>query len=275
MKKLAPYVPFGVVALLPFLLYWKLFHPDPEERQIFRGDFLSQHYVWKSYALGRVKSFELPLWNPHILGGEAFHANPQVGIFYPGTYLLLPFHAEGRVEYLALEAYQLLHQAFAGVGMLLFVRSLGAGTMGALAAAVIFMFTGFFTTPGHQGIVITASFLPWVLLAIRRLFDAPGALRSAVLALAVALMILGGHPQVAYYGLLLACAYAVFEGGWRRSLSRFLPALLLGIALAFVQLLPTYDLAAESSRVELGYEYSTCFGFSPYFLSAILAPRGQ
>jgi hypothetical protein len=42
-----------------------------------------------------------------------------------------------------------------------------------------------------------------------------------------------------------------------------------------VQVLPTYALASESSRVELGYEYSTSFGFSPYFLPAILAPRGQ
>lgn len=268
-------LPFAVVVLLPFLLYWKLFHPEAEDRQIFRGDFLNQHYVWKSYALSRVKAFELPLWNPHILGGEAFHANPQVGIFYPPTYLLLPFHSDGRVSYLALEAYQLLHQAFAGVGMLLLMRSLGAGTMGALAAAVVFMFTGFFTTPGHQAIVLTASFLPWVLLAIRRLFERKTVLRSVYLALAVAMMILAGHPQVAYYGLLLACAFALFEGGARASLVRFLPALLLGIGVAFVQLLPTYDLASESSRVELGYEYSTSFGFSPYFLSAVLAPRGQ
>jgi hypothetical protein len=272
---LKKFLPFAVVVVLPFLLYWKLFHPDPEDRQIFRGDFLNQHYVWKSYALSRVKAFELPLWNPHILGGEAFHANPQVGIFYPPTYLLLPFHSDGRVSYVALEAYQLLHQAFAGVGMLLFMRSLGAGTMGALAAAVVFMFTGFFTTPGHQAIVLTASFLPWVLLAIRRLFERKSAFRSVLLALAVAMMILAGHPQVAYYGLLLACAFSLFDGGPRASLVRFLPALLLGVGVAFVQLLPTYDLASESSRVELGYEYSTSFGFSPFFLSAVLAPRGQ
>ncbi len=262
-----------MVAILPFLLYWKLFHPDPEERQIFRGDFLNQHYVWKSYALSRVKAFELPLWNPHILGGEAFHANPQVGIFYPPTYLLVPFHSDGRVSYLALEAYQLLHQAFAGVGMLLFMRSLGAGTMGALAAAVVFTFTGFFTTPGHQAIVLTASWIPWVLLAIRRAFERKSPFRSVLLALAVAMMILAGHPQVAYYGLLLACAYSLFEA--RASLLHLLPALLLGVGVAFVQLLPTYDLASESSRIELGYDYSTSFGFSPYFLSAVLAPRGQ
>jgi hypothetical protein len=272
LKKILPY---AAIAFLPFVLYWKLFHPDPDERQIFRGDFLNQHYVWKSYALSRVKALELPLWNPHILGGEAFHANPQVGIFYPPTYLLLPFHSDGRVSYVALEAYQLLHQAFGGAGMLLFMRSLGVGTMGALASAAVFLFTGFFTTPGHQAIILTASFLPWVLLSIKRLFERAGPLRSVVVAVSLAMMILAGHPQVAYYGILLACAFSLFEGGFRASLTRFLPALLLGVGVAFVQLLPTYDLASESNRVELGYEYSTSFGFSPYFLSAVLAPRGQ
>ena len=53
MRRLVPYL---VVALLPFALHPRLFHPDPEERRIFRGDFLSQHYPWKSYALARVKA---------------------------------------------------------------------------------------------------------------------------------------------------------------------------------------------------------------------------
>jgi hypothetical protein len=265
LKRLAPFL---IVALLPFVFYWKLFHPDPEERVIFRGDFLNQHYVWKSYALERAKAGELPLWNPHILGGEPFHANPQVGIFYPPTYLLAPFHSEGKVSYVALESYQLAHQAFAGVGMLLLMGSLGVGTTGALAAAVVFMFAGFFTTPGHQAIVLTASYLPWALYAIRR-----GSL--LLVAFLLALLVLAGHPQVAYYCLLLSCAWALVCLGAKKSLTRFVPALVLALGLASVQLFPTYQLASESSRAELGYDYSTSFGLAPYFLSAIVAPRGQ
>jgi hypothetical protein len=261
-------LPFLIVAVLPFVFYAKLFHPDPEERLIFRGDFLNQHYVWKSYALERVKAGELPLWNPHILGGEPFHANPQVGIFYPPTYLLAPFHRDGRVSYVALEAYQLAHQAFAGAGMLLLMGSLGVGTTGALAAAVVFMVTGFFTTPGHQAIVLTASWLPWAFYAIRR--GSP-----VVVAIVLALLVLAGHPQVAYYCFLLCFAWALVCHGWKRALIRFLPALVLALGIASVQLFPTYRLAAESSRAELGYDYSTSFGFAPYFLSAIVAPRGQ
>jgi len=49
----------------------------------------------------------------------------------------------------------------------------------------------------------------------------------------------------------------------------------LALALAAVQLLPTARLAEDSSRAELGYDYATSFGFSPYFLAAAFVPRGQ
>ncbi|MGH9336713.1 MAG: hypothetical protein ACRD21_23480, partial [Vicinamibacteria bacterium] len=88
-------------------------------------------------------------------------------------------------------------------------------------------------------------------------------------------MVLAGHPQVAYYGLLLTCAWALASGGWKKSLTRFLPALVLALGITAIQLFPTYDLASDSSRSELGYDYSTSFGFSPYFLPAVVAPQGQ
>jgi hypothetical protein len=272
LKRLAPFV---IVLVLPFVLYWKLFHPNPDERVIFRGDFLNQHYVWKSYALDRVKHGELPLWNTHILGGEPFHANPQVGIFYPPTYLLLPFEHEGRVSYVALEAYQLLHQGLAGAGMLFLMYSLGAGTVGALLAAIAYMFTGFFTTPGHQAIILTASYLPWSLYAAKKAIETRSVAAISGLTLVLALMILAGHPQIAYYGLLLTSAFALAAGGVRRFAFPFLPALVLAVGIAAVQLIPTYVLARDSSRAEPGYDYSTSFGLSPYFLPALLAPRGQ
>ena len=171
LTRLLRWVPVAILMALPFLYHLKLFSPNPEERRIFRGDFLNQHYVWKSYALSRARSFELALWNPHVLGGVAIHANPQVGIFYPPTYALLPFTSDGRLDYIALEIYQLLHQAFAGLGMLLLMRSIGSRPAGALLAALIFAFTGFFTTPGHHAIVITATWIPWALLATSPLYQ--------------------------------------------------------------------------------------------------------
>ncbi len=271
-KRLAP---FGFLIALPFLLYWRLFAPSPEERTIFRGDFLNQHFVWKSYALERVKQGELPLWNPQVLGGVAFHANPQVGVFYPPTYLLLPFHSDGQVSYMALEGYQLLHLGLAGVGMFLLLRALGIGTLGALAAGTVSMFTGFFTTPGHHAIVLTAAWIPLVLFFVTRASTKQSLGATALLSLPVAAMILAGHPQPAYYGLLVAIAWAIVIGGPRNALRFVAPAIVLAVGLTAVQWMSTYQLATESNRADVGYEYATTFEFSPWFLAAAISPRGQ
>lgn len=263
MRRLQGLVPLVGLVVLPFAFHWKLFAFDPEDRKIFRGDFLNQHFVWKSYALARVASGDLPLWNPHVLGGVAIHANPQVGIFYPPTYLLLPFQVDGRVNYIALEAYQLLHQVFAGLGMYLFMRSFGVSNLGAFFAAIVFTFTGFFTTPGHHAIVLTASWIPWTLYTAKKAMVATSTVSIGVVALTLAGMVLAGHPQVAYYGIVLAGAFALATGGIKRASVRFAPAAVLAVGISAVQLLPTYQLAADSSRAELGYEYSTSFAFSP------------
>lgn len=261
--------------LLPFLFYWKLFALDPDERQIFRGDFLNQHYVWKSYSLERIRHGELPLWNPHVLGGVAMHANPQVGVFYLPNYLLILAHQDARVSYVALEAFQLLHLALAGVGMWLFLRFLGLRSLGAFTGALVSMFTGFFTTPGHHALVLTASWVPLNLYLTGRVFDSNGLRTVAGLAVGLSLMILAGHPQPAYYGSLLITAWALYQGGWRRVVRRYVPALVLAVGLSAVQLLPTYQLARDSSRQDAGYGFAATFGFSPYLLPGALVPREQ
>jgi hypothetical protein len=272
LKRTAPIV--GLL-VLPFCFYWKLFAWDPAERKIFRGDFLNQHYVWKSYALERVTEGELPLWNPHVLGGVAFHANPQVGLFYPPTYLLIPFSSDGRVSYVALEAFQLLHLFLAGLGMWLFLRHCGVRRGAAWTGAIVYMFTGFFTTPGHHALVLTASWIPLNLFLVSRAVESTDRKTIAASAGGLCLMILAGHPQPAYYGALIVTAWALYKAGWKRALRRYVPALVLGTLLASIQLLPTYQLATESSRAGAGYGYATTFEFSPYFLAGALVPRGQ
>lgn len=269
------FVPIVGLLLIPFVFYWKLFALDLTERKIFRGDFLNQHYVWKSYFLNRIKSGELPLWNPHVLGGVPVHANPQVGMFYPPNYLLLPFHTEGSLSYVALEAFQLLHQALAGFGMWLLLRWLGLGVGASLAGALVAMFTGFFTTPGHHGLVLSASWIPLAFYLTGRAVTKTGTRSVGLAALGLSAMLLAGHPQPAFYGVLAVIVWAWFVGGLRATLRRFVPALGLALAVASIQLLPTYLLAWDSYRAGSGYDFATSFEFSPFWLWAALVPRGQ
>lgn len=275
LERIKRWAPILLIVALPFGFYWRVFHPSVEDRLIFRGDFLNQHYVWKSYALSRVKQGELPLWNPHVLGGVAFHANPQVGIFYPPTYLLLPFMSSGRVSYRAVEAYQLLHLALAGLGLFALLRALQLERFSALTASLIVMFTGFFTTPGHHALVLTASWIPLNLFLVKRLVDSPRAGRLVQLGGGLAALILAGHPQVAYYGILLTGIWSLWLVGFKLSTRSTLPALVIAVLVTAIQWLPTYRLSGESNRAETGYAYSTTFAFSPYFFGASLIPRGQ
>lgn len=261
--------------VIPFLFFWKLFLPSIEERLIFRGDFLNQHYVWKSYALKEISDGNMPLWNPHVLGGVAFHANPQVGLFYPPTYLLMPFLNGPSLEYRALEAYQLAHLSWAGVGIFCLLGSFGVQRFAALTASLVIMFTGFFTTPGHHALVVTASWIPWVLLSIKKRGDSPNKTSIVWASASVAMLILGGHPQVAYYGIVLATIWAIWLQGVLTSLRVTAAAIVVGVMLSAIQWLPTLQLASDSNRAETDYAYSTTFDLSSYFFSGALVPRGQ
>jgi hypothetical protein len=137
------------------------------------------------------------------------------------------------------------------------------------------MFTGFFTTPGHHALVLTASWIPLNLYLINRTSDSKFPMAIVASAVGLSLMMLSGHPQPAYYGALLTTVWAFYRLGWRRALRTTIPALALAGCLASVQLLPTYQLASESTRADAGYDYSTTFQFSPYLLPSAIAPRDQ
>ncbi|HTP09598.1 MAG TPA: YfhO family protein, partial [Anaerolineae bacterium] len=111
----------------------------------------------------------------------------------------------------------------------------------------------------------------------------PVAMRAVLwLALVIGLGILAGHAQTAVYGLIFVSFYLV----WRifsnrsslrlsipRSLILFVVAVLLGLALAAVQLLPAAELTRESQRAGgLDYTKIMTHSFWPLRLLTLLSP---
>ena len=47
------------------------------------SDTVDQFYPWRAYIYHWLRQGELPLWNPHILGGMTFVGNDQSAMFYP------------------------------------------------------------------------------------------------------------------------------------------------------------------------------------------------
>jgi len=196
----------ALLVLLAILLNWQVFRlPNGLPASGDGSDLWVTHWGEFSYLKKTVaESGAIPLWNPHLMSGRPFAADPLAALFYPPTHL---------VHLLPLRAFFLLmligHLAFAGVGAYALARlgvRLGIGA--ALLVGIAFMWSprliGHYGA-GHLTMTMAASWLPWValalVLAIRR-----GAIWVAPAGLALGLAILAGHPQIAFYHLLMVGA---------------------------------------------------------------------
>ncbi len=201
-------------------------------------------------------SGHIPLWNDHYGGGRPLAGDPLAALWYPPTQLL---------RLLSVDDYFLVtivgHLVLAGLGMLLLARvAFRLPRLASLYAAVAWMATPRLVAhlgAGHITIVQTAAWLPWVALTAWLTVGRPGRWAPAFAA-SLAMLVLAGHPQIAYYGLLmLACASAwLVVRRWReagsatalRSIAGLAAGGLLAALLTAAHLLPMLELVSHSTR---------------------------
>lgn len=198
----------------------------------------------------------LPLWNPYFGGGQPLGADPLAALFYPPTHL---------VHFFSLRDYYLVlilgHLVFTGLGMLLLARrAVGLPRLPALVAAISYMATPALLAhlgAGHVTIVQTVAWYPWLALACWATVREPRRW-GALLGICIALVLLAGHPQMAYYGLLMTIILSDWLlvkrlrlEGWRAllaSIAGLAAAGVIGVLLAAIHLLPLMQFTALSTR---------------------------
>src|SRR5437867_185218 len=124
------------MALLALLIAI-VFTPPLVQRQVFTFRDHSDYFQpLRYYTTIHLRSFVLPHWNPYSASGEPWLANPQIGVFYPPTwmFLLLPF-ATAYTLFLA------LHVGLLGCGAFLLFTRFSSPTA-ALLAAISLMLCG-------------------------------------------------------------------------------------------------------------------------------------
>ncbi len=180
-------------------------------------DLVNYFYPLKTYAARRLAAGDIPLWNPDLFFGSPFLANIQNGVLYPPNLLFSWMSFPD-----ALLANTIGHFWWGALGMYLLVRlGWGCSRFAALLAGGVFAGSGFLGAHvGHLNQVQTAVWLPWLLLALER--AAGGSVGWLVLGgWLLALQLLAGHTQEAYYSLLTvgvwAAALVVLRrpNGWR------------------------------------------------------------
>ncbi|HET6320371.1 MAG TPA: hypothetical protein VFG86_28270, partial [Chloroflexota bacterium] len=230
---------------------WHSLRPDVVPYNALLSDLVLENAVWELHARRMFMSGQLPLWNPQILAGAPFLADAQGSVLYPLDLVLywMPL-AE------AFGWYTALHVVVAGLGTYALGRLLGLHRPAALFAALAYMFGGaFITSATFPQVIGVAAWIPTMVAVVERTVQQRRASRRLWLGgtLVVATQFLAGHPEISIYLLLTVGAYAAARLAMLgRALVR--PALqitsmiIVGAALAAIQLLPTLEAVGNNAR---------------------------
>lgn len=204
-------------------------------------DPVLQFQPWLEFNRAMLRTGQLPLWNPYAGCGAPHLANGQSAVFDP--FHLLAYVGRLPEAYAWIAAGRLF---VAGLGMFLLARSWGLRFWGRWYAGLVYPFTGFLVVWLLFPVTSVAVWMPWLFLAVDRVFAAPGGRSAATLAATTALVVFGGHIQTSAHVLLAAGVYAAwrwisqaigeFDRGRVARAWAFGTA--LGLGLAAVQVIP-------------------------------------
>ena len=253
-------------------------------RVLYWGVPLMQFYPWQRLAVESWRTGQVPLWNPLVGGGAPLAANLQTGVFYPLNALYLVLPTESAMGYTAV-----LHVILAGLFMFACMRSFGLRPLPSLVASIAFQLSGFFIA--RLGFLSMTATFPWLAAWLWRgeRVARSGHVRDGLwLALVVGMGLLAGHAQTALYGLIFLSAYLAIRvlpaalqarrvqrstRAIRLQFAASAGGLLLGVALAAIQLAPTAELSRESQRVGgLDYTFAMTHSYWPWRLVTLLTP---
>lgn len=192
---------YGALFLLPVLMILPWLGDFPFLPTSTYSDLAVSHLpnaVFLRQAL--IQWGEIPLWSPAILSGYPFAANPLSGMFYLPNWLALIFPLPFGLNLLVV-----LHLIFSGIGMVLFLRSIGlsewAALLGGLAFEALPKLYGHLGA-GHITLIYAVAWTPWLLLAERRSFDS-NRMRWVLPGVFLGIITLADVRWLAYAGILL------------------------------------------------------------------------
>lgn len=177
------------------------------------SDVYAQFIPWNAALRWAMANHEWPLWNPFELCGNVLAAAAQSAPYHPLTLLgvLLPM-ADG-LTFAATAAYFI-----AALSAFLLMRAIGARESAAFFGATAWAFSTYVISFTHTAHGNAVAILPLVLLGARSVARRPGIRATALLAVALVLLVLCGHPESTLHVIGIGCLYvlASLQGNLRR-----------------------------------------------------------
>ncbi len=162
-----PIAKFWPLLLLPALLLPVInAYPYPPTGSDFSDITITHEPYTVFLRQSLVEDHQIPLWNPSILSGAPFFANPLSGLYYPPGWLALILPLP-----LGFNLLVLAHLLWGGVGLYLLLREEGlvqeAAILGSLAFAALPKLFAHYGA-GHLTLLYAVPWTPWLLWAEAR-----------------------------------------------------------------------------------------------------------
>lgn len=179
-----------------------------------RNDLMTFFVPWYDSLGERLRSFDVPGWNPYLLSGTPFAGDPESGWMYLPVMLLFSFLS----VLTAFKTMVAVHLLIGGLAMYAFTRALGMRAVASLVASVAFVsgplvqWTTFCCT-------IFSQFTPWIPVALLGIELAlrPQRWRTRLLpwfltGFALSQMFAGWIGEGWILGLLVVASYTGYRG---------------------------------------------------------------
>ncbi|MEK6372351.1 MAG: YfhO family protein [Acidobacteriota bacterium] len=177
------------------------------------SDVYAQFLPWNAALRWAMTNDEWPLWNPFELCGNVLAAAAQSAPYHPLTLLGMLLPMADALTFAATAGYFI-----AALSAFLLMRAIGARESAAFFGAAAWAFSTYVISFTHTAHGNAVALLPLVLLGARGVARQPGIRATALLAVALVLLVLCGHPESTLHVVGIGCLYvlASLQGNLRR-----------------------------------------------------------
>jgi hypothetical protein len=230
-KRVVAYVALGYA-----LLVCALWHRAIVGGQVGGWDCVLEYWPDLEFQVDSIRHGTLPLWCPWSLGGYPFVADLQSGFYSPVNWICIALGLGLGAGAWLIQLKVMLTMLAGLCGMHALVWHRTRSHAAAFVAAITYVLGSPLLVHKNGAFLWPLLYLPWAVLALSRLCDAPSLRRGAQLGLAIWLCGSAGHPQAFFYDLLVIGAYACVRVRSRAQL----PALAIAAGVAVLTLLAIY-----------------------------------
>lgn len=209
------------------------------------SDIPSIIYPWRMAVVKAYKNGQWPLWNSSYFLGMPLLANFQSAAFSPSNIFFL--FLRGPLAW----SWGVVSQSFLLlIFMFLYLKSKRLLPLSCLIGAVVFSLSGFAIAWNQYNVHNwTMLFLPLMLFLSDKYFEKKRMFFLPFLSLAIAGQIFSGYLPVVIYSWMIIGSYLIFKKRiLKKSFFPYFLSVVLGFALASVQLFPGVELINQSIR---------------------------